>query len=140
MTPEEFTSSFQKGWTATKPDGFIAHFLPLCHPDVVVDQPLLPTARGPEAYMAGFRRLFALLPDLQAEVQRSAVTEDTVFIESRVTATLGGRPFSFDVADRFTFEDGLIVRRVAYFDPAPILKAVALRPWSLGRVLKSLRG
>jgi limonene-1,2-epoxide hydrolase len=140
MTPEEFVELFIAGWTMPKPDGFIAHFGALSHPDVVATQPLLPTATGPDAYMRSFRNTFALMPDMRTEVLSSACADDTVFIESHATANIGGRRISFDVADRFVLRDGLIYRRQAYFDPTPIIIGVLLRPWVLPAVLRCLRG
>lgn len=140
MTPEEFVGEFIAGWSASKPDGFVQHFAAMSHPDVEASQPLLPTARGIDAYMRSFRNVFALMPDFHPEVVASATAGDTVFICSRVTATLGGRRIGFDVTDRFVLRDGLIYRRQAYFDPTPIVVGIALRPWLLPKVLRSLRG
>jgi ketosteroid isomerase-like protein len=140
MTPAEFIPVFIEGWTRSQPEDWIDFFRPLVHPDVVVTQPMLPTAIGPEAYMNGFRNTFDLMRDMAVEVLSTAVSEDAVFIESRVSATIGGRRFSFDVADRFQFRDGLIYRRASYFDPMPIIVAVLLRPWVLPTVVRGFRG
>jgi ketosteroid isomerase-like protein len=140
MTPDEFVVAFVEGWTRSQPDGFIEFFRPLCHPEVIADQPLLPAAVGPEAYMASFRSTFALLRDMHPQVLTTACTEDTAFIESHVTATIGGRQVSFDVADRFELRDGLIYRRQAFFDPTPIIIGVLLRPRVLPTVIRGIRG
>ena len=42
------------------------------------------------------------------------------------------------VVDRIILEDGLIRERRSYFDPAPLLKAVALRPRASLPLLLSL--
>jgi ketosteroid isomerase-like protein len=140
MTPEEFIDEFVEGWTKPIPEGFVAHFGAMSHPDVEARQPLLPTARGREAYLQSFRNVFAVMPDFHPEVVTSAISGDTVFIASRVTATLGGRKIALDVCDRFELRDGLIYRRQAYFDPTPIVVGVLLRPWLLPRVLRGMRG
>jgi limonene-1,2-epoxide hydrolase len=140
MTPEQFVAEFIAGWAKPVPEGFAKHFTAMSHQDVEARQPLLPTARGREAYMRSFRNVFALMPDFHPEVLTTAINGETVFIESHVTATLGGRRIGFDVCDRFELRDGLIYRRQAYFDPTPIVVGVLLRPWLLPRVLRGLRG
>ena len=84
-----------------------------------------------------FRRLFALFPDLGAERLRSAVFDDTVFIESECTGSIGQKPFRFSVCDRFVIENGQIVDRRSFSDPAPTLFAVLRRPTSWHRVVRS---
>jgi ketosteroid isomerase-like protein len=139
MTPDGFVERFVAGWEQPKPDGFVAYFRELSHPEVEASQPLLPTVRGIEAYMRSFRDVFALMPDFHPEVVTSAVSGDTVLIVSRVTATLGGRRIGFDVCDRFQLRDGLIYRRHAYFDPTPIVIGLLLRPWLLPKAVRGLR-
>jgi ketosteroid isomerase-like protein len=135
MRPQDFVEAFVAGWDEPKPEGFVAYFRDLSHPEVEASQPLVPTVRGVDAYMSSFRKLFALMPDFHPEVITSAVTGDTVLIVSRVTATLGGRRIGFEVCDRFTLRDGLIYRRHAYFDPTPIVIGLLLRPWLLPRAV-----
>jgi hypothetical protein len=84
MTPEEFVGEFIAGWKKPIPEGFVAHFGALSHPDVEARQPLLPTVRGREAYLRSFRNVFALMPDFHPEVLTSAISGHTVFIESHV--------------------------------------------------------
>jgi limonene-1,2-epoxide hydrolase len=140
MTPEDFVAVFIEGWTKAQPDGFIDHFRPLSHGEVVASQPLLPTAIGPDAYMRSFRNTFALLRNVRIEVLDSAWAGDTVFIESKLRATLGGRALTLEVCDRFVLRDGLIYRRHAYFDPTPIVIGLLLRPWMLRTAVRGLRG
>jgi ketosteroid isomerase-like protein len=139
MTPQDFVERFVTGWEQPKPEGFLAYFRALSHPEVEASQPLLPTARGIEAYLRSFRNVFALMPDFHPEVVASAVSGDTVLIASRVSATLGGRRIGFDVCDRFVLRDGLIYRRYAYFDPTPIVVGLLLRPWLLPTALRAMR-
>lgn len=140
MTPADFVEVFVTGWAQPKPDGFINYFGALSHPDVVATQPLLPTAIGPDAYMRSFHNTFGLLREMTAQVRSSATAADVVFIESLVSAKIGGRAVRFDVCDRFQLRDGLIYRRQAFFDPAPIVVGVLLRPWVLPAVARCLRG
>jgi limonene-1,2-epoxide hydrolase len=140
MTPEEFVTTFIDGWKLAQPDPWIEHFRSLSHPDVVATQPLIPTARGRDAYMRSFRNTFGLMKDVTVEVKAWGTNGDDVFIESVLGATMGGRRTSINVVDHFTLRDDLIYRRDVYFDPTPILVAVLLRPWVLLRVIRCLRG
>jgi hypothetical protein len=65
-------------------------------------------------------------------------TDDGVFIELTLRGHLGRRPVEWTVVDRIILEDGLIRERRSYFDPAPLLKAVALRPRASLPLLLSL--
>ena len=68
------------------------------------------------------------MPDLHGELKRWAETADGVLIELTLSVHLGRRPLEWTVVDRIILEDGLIRERRSYFDPAPLLKAVALQP------------
>jgi hypothetical protein len=68
------------------------------------------------------------MPDLHGELKRWAETADGVLIELTLSGHLGRRPLEWTVVDRIILEDGLIRERRSYFDPAPLLKAVALQP------------
>jgi SnoaL-like domain len=137
MTPEEFPAVFGQGWALPKPQPFLDHFLPLIHPQATFTQPMFPDAYGPAEVERMFRRLFTLLPDLIATPRGSAVHCDTVFIESDCTATLGTKPISFSVCDRFVIEDGKLFERRSYSDPGPVLRAVLRRPSSWTRAVRS---
>jgi hypothetical protein len=140
MTPAEFVEIFEVGWKESKPDGFLAFFGRLSHPDVIATQPLLPTAVGPAAYMRSFENTFRLMPDMSAEVLGYGGSDDDVYVESMVRATVGGRPTEFHVVDHFQLRDQLIYRRDAFFNPQPIVISVLLRPWVLPAVARAMRG
>ena len=61
-----------------------------------------------------------------------------MFIELTLRGHLGSKPVEWTVVDRIILEDGLIRERRSYFDPAPLLKAVALRPHASLPLLFSL--
>jgi ketosteroid isomerase-like protein len=126
----EFVEFFAMGWTfgARDAEAFFRHFGPRMHPDTVLIQPIAPPARGPGALRELFGSLFKAVPDLHGELQRWGETADGVFIELTLRGHLGRRPVEWTVVDRIILEDGLIRERRSYFDPAPLLKAVALRP------------
>jgi limonene-1,2-epoxide hydrolase len=140
MTPEDFPAVFGHGWALPKPQPFLNHFLPLIHPQATFTQPMFPDAHGPAEVERMFRRLFTLLPDLIATPRRSAVHGDIVFVESDCTATLGTKPISFSVCDRFVIQDGKLFDRRSYSDPGPVLRAVFRRPSSWTRAARSRIG
>ena len=100
------------------------------HPDTVLIQPIASLARGPGALQELFGPLFKSVPDLHGELKCWGETADGVFIELTLSGRLGSRPLEWTVVDRIILEDGLIRERRSHFDPAPLLKAVAVRPRS----------
>jgi ketosteroid isomerase-like protein len=130
ITAAEFVEFFEAGWKfgAVDADGFFRHFGPRMHPNTALIQPVAPTARGPRALQQLFVPLFKAIPDLQGDLKRWGETSDGVLIELTLRGHLGSRPVEWTVVDRIILEDGLIRERRSYFDPAPLLKAVALRP------------
>jgi ketosteroid isomerase-like protein len=98
-------------------------------PDVRLIQPLMPTVVGRRAFAEQFvKPLFELIPDVRGEVQRWAAREDAVYIELTLHGTLAGRPLSWRACDRVTLRGGVAIERESYFDPLPLLAAVASRP------------
>lgn len=126
----EFVEFFAAGWVigARDPEGFFRHFEPRMHPDTALIQPIAAQARGPGALRELFGPLFKAVPDLTGTLRRWGQTHDGVFIELTLRGHLGRKPVEWTVVDRIILEDGLIRERRSYFDPAPLLKAVALRP------------
>lgn len=132
-TAAQFVDSFADFWSAPSVDelgGLLAA-------DVVLRQPLGPTTRGLQAGQRAFAKIFAAIPDLHAEVDRWGVTRDGVLIEFRLIGMVGGRSVEWPVVDRFVLDEGFAKERVSYFDPATLLRAVATRPSSWGRFLRS---
>lgn len=120
----DFVRRFAEAWAQPSPDRFEALF----QPDVRLAQPLGRPAVGVRAASASLARLFALMPDARGEVLGWRGEGDTVFIELRLAGTFGGKPLRWDLVDRITLRDGLIAERVAYFDPLPLIAAIARRP------------
>jgi ketosteroid isomerase-like protein len=127
---EEWVRAFADGWRApSDANSFADHFDGLMTDDVRLIQPQMPTAVGRRAFREQFARpVFALIPDLHATVHDWAARADVVLIEFTLSGTLGGRPVSWHCVDRVTLRDGLATERRAYFDPTPLLAAVATRP------------
>ncbi|HSD23190.1 MAG TPA: nuclear transport factor 2 family protein [Solirubrobacterales bacterium] len=121
---------FAEGWAnPADTDAFCNHFEPWLDPDVRMIQPTLHPTVGRRAFREEFARpLFALVPDLHGTVEGWAASGDSVYIELRLEGTVGRRPFTMHTCDRIKLREGKAVERVAYLDPAPLLKAVAASP------------
>lgn len=129
-TPEQWVADFDEGWRARRgPDAFVAHFRRLLADDIRLIQPALPSIDGFAAFERSFvRPLFALIPDLYGEVERWGGREDRLYIELTLRGTLGRRALSWRACDRIALRDGLAVERESYYDPTPLLAALARTP------------
>ena len=144
-TPEQaadaaaWVAMFTEGWAhPVDADSFCDHFDPWLHPDVRMIQPSLRPTVGRQAFREQFARpLFELVPDLHGTVEGWAASGDAVYVELRLEGTVGGRPFTMRTCDRIKLRDGKAVERVAYLDPAPLLKAVAASPRSWPGFIRS---
>ena len=125
-----WVEGFADGWRKPGSAGaFAAHFRPLLAPDVRLIQPQLPTIEGHRAFEEEFAKpLFALIPDLRGDVERWGSRGDALYIELTLRGTLAGRPLSWRVCDRITLRDGVAIERESYFDPSPLIAAVARTP------------
>jgi ketosteroid isomerase-like protein len=134
-----WVAMFAEGWAnPVDADTFCDHFDPWFDPEVRMIQPSLRPTTGRKAFREEFARpLFALVPDLHGTVENWAASGDVVYIELRLDGTVGKRKFTMHTCDRIRLRDGKAVERVAYLDPAPLLKAVAASPRSWPRFLRS---
>lgn len=121
---ENFAQRFTEAWSPPTPGRLGA----LLTDDVVLIQPLAPTTHGRAAAERAFGRLLELMPDIHAEVfdhwgdgEGGAITFDLI-------GRLGGREVRWHLVDVFELRDGLGAKRTSYFDPAPLIAAVATRP------------
>jgi hypothetical protein len=96
-----WVAAFAEGWQAPiSADTFADHFQPWFDPRIRLLQPQLPTLVGHHAFRERFARpLFALIPDLHGQVERSAVGDDCAYVELTLRGTLGGRPVAWRVCD-----------------------------------------
>jgi ketosteroid isomerase-like protein len=126
----EWVAMFAEGWAnPVDADTFCDHFDPWFEDDVRMIQPSLRTTVGRKAFREEFARpLFALVPDLHGTVESWSGTGDALYIELRLDGTIGRRRFTMHSCDRIKLRNGRAIERVAYLDPAPLLKAVALSP------------
>jgi ketosteroid isomerase-like protein len=140
-----WVAMFAEGWAnPVDTDTFCDHFDPWHDPEVRMIQPSVRPTVGRKAFREEFARpLFTLVPDLHGTVENWSATGELVYIELRLEGTVGKRPFTLHTCDRIRLRDGKAVERVAYLDPAPLLKAVALSPRSwppfIRTQLRSLR-
>ena len=58
----------------------------------MLTQPMMGTLRGKQACRESFQRLFALVPDLHADVHHVGHGTHEVFIEFTLSGTYGGKP------------------------------------------------
>lgn len=135
----DFAEFFAAGWAIGAGDGFFEHFSTRLRPDSSFEQPLMPAARRPEQWRAGFERLFSAVPDLRGEVVRWGATADGLLIELVLRGTFGGRPLEWTTVDRIVLDDdGMLVSRRAHFDPLPLLLQMLRRPLRAARLLAGL--
>jgi SnoaL-like domain len=121
----DFVERFAAYWRAPSAAGLDS----LLAPDVLLVAPMTPTTRTLADGKRAFATILELVPDLTAKVYRWGATEDGVLIEFTLSGTAGGAPVSWDAVDRIVLrEDGLASARISYFDTAPLIRAVALRP------------
>jgi ketosteroid isomerase-like protein len=135
---QEWVAGFTEAWREPRgPDAFIERCRGLLAPDVRLLQPQLPTTVGFRAFEEQFvAPVFALIPDLHADVERWAGREDSLYIEFTLRGTLAGRPLSWRACDRITLRDGMAVERESYFDPSSLIAAVAMTPRAWPRFLR----
>ena len=121
---DNFAARFAEAWAAPTPSRLSA----LLTDDVVLIQPLAPTARGRAEAERAFGRLLELVPDIHAEVFESWGDAEGGAITFDLIGTLGGSELRWHLVDVFELRDGLGSKRTSYFDPAPVIAAVATRP------------
>jgi ketosteroid isomerase-like protein len=128
-----FAEQFAETWRT--PD--LAKHEALWSEDIVLTQPMMGTLRGKQACRESFQRLFALIPDLHADVHRVGHGTHEVFIEFTLSGTYGAKPIAWDAVDRFTFNKGLIAERVSFFDSAPLMLKLVGRPSGWERLVRT---
>ena len=133
---EKFATGFAERFAETWRTPDLAKHEALWSDDIVLIQPMMGTLRGKQACRESFQRLFALVPDLHADVHRVGHGNHEVFIEFTLSGTYGGKPIAWDAVDRFTFTNGLIAERVSYFDSTPLLGKLVARPAGWERLVR----
>jgi ketosteroid isomerase-like protein len=127
-----FVEKFIEAWE----DPRLERFQAVTHPDVVLEQPMMPRMVGKEAAREGFRRLLELFPGIRGRVLRWTAEGNVVFIEMRMTVPAGSRPLEWDLTDRIELEGGLVRERVSYMDSIQIVLGILTRPSLWSRVVR----
>lgn len=124
----DWVDTFIHVWEA--PVERLERMLALLSDDVVLKAPTRPPeSHGKQAGRAAFKRALRALPDLRARVIRWAAADGVLFIEMEFSATVAGRPFTWLNTDRFVFEKGEAVERIAFFrDSGAVFRAMRSRP------------
>jgi hypothetical protein len=138
----QVVEAFANGWKSPNPHAWDQ----LLAADVVLQQPLMSDGVGVDHWQREFARLQDFLPDIRGQVIDWAQVPDGVLIHLRCNATAGGRPLTFDAIDRLAItEMGMVVRRVSFFDPSPLVATLLARPrawrawWSSGMAPLTMR-
>jgi len=122
---ERVLAAFAKGWEAPEPhawDTFMSE-------NIELNQPLLQPGTTRKTWHDEAQRLVTLLPDIRGQVVSWAGHEDLIFIELRLSATLGGKPLNFQAVDKLWLTPtGTILRRDSFFDSGPLIEAMLRRP------------
>ena len=118
----DFVERFRDFWSSPVPERLDI----VLSQDVVLAAPAMPTTQGLAEAKLAWAGLLGLIPDLSTEVVRWAASDDGVFIEFTLSGTVAGSEITWPAVDRFVLnEDGLASERVGYFDPSPLLAAMA---------------
>lgn len=134
-TAADFVRRFAEVWADPDPERLNG----LVHPDIEFIQPMQPPVRGHDETAAFWQRFLSMIPDARGEVVSWAHRDGIVFIEIRISGTLGGHPVAWDTVDRIRLEDGKARQRIAYFDPLPILPTIVRHPKALTAWFKANR-
>lgn len=122
---ERVLAAFAKGWDKPEPrawDGLMAE-------NIELHQPLTQPGTTRRTWHDEAQRIVTLLPDIRGDVVSWAGHEDIMFIELRLSATLGGKPLAFRAVDKLWLTPtGTILRRDSFFDSGPLIQAVLSRP------------
>lgn len=80
---------------------------------------------GRAAVAQYFDRVLEVAPDLKVEPLAAAATGDVLFVHFRGAGTFAGTKVVWEGVDRFDFEGDEAMRGLGYFNPGPLLGAVA---------------
>jgi hypothetical protein len=121
-----WVSAFAELWRSGRSRSL--EFMNLLSPDIKLTAPGLRSTHGRAEGEAAFNRTFRVLPDLTAQVERWSATGEVLFIEMTFSATIGGKRVTWRNVDRFLFQAGMAVERVAFFNPGPVRAAFLAGP------------
>ncbi|MCB1325212.1 MAG: nuclear transport factor 2 family protein [Spirochaetales bacterium] len=118
----EWVRRFEQVWRKGQDE--LENMLRLLSPSVQLSAPGLPAARGRDAARRVFRLSFRALPRLHARVNAWSASRDLLFVDMTFSTELSTGHFEWPNIDRFRFEQGVAVERVAFHDPTPVQAAL----------------
>ena len=121
---ERFVARFIDFWNDPSPE----RIPEIVHDDVVLTQPLAAPMHGIAAAREELARIWRLLPDLRATVDRWHGGGDLVFIEFRLHTRAGGKLVEWPNVDRIILRGEKAIERMNYFDPLAVLPTIGRRP------------
>jgi SnoaL-like domain len=122
-----FIETFRTGWDRPHPHAWDE----FTDDRTVFVQPMLRNGTGPETWWEESARTLALMPDLRADVLSWAGAGELLYIHIRFSATLGGKPLTWDAVDLVRLSDtGVLLRRESFFDSVPVAATLVGRPRS----------
>jgi hypothetical protein len=130
----DFARRFAEFWRAPTPERLDT----VLAEQVRLVAPMTPTTHTLAEGKEVFRSLFGLIPDLTGEVHSWGTTVDGLLIEFTLAGTVGGKRVSWRAVDHFVVGgDGFATERINYFDPLPLIAAIARRPRAWPALLRS---
>ncbi len=139
--PEErYVARWREGWSYGASERCLdEHARTIFDKHTLYVQPLFDAVTGERGMRELFEGIFALIPDLRAELDHWAVNEGVALIEFTLTGTIGGKPIRVRGVDRMQLDGEKLVMRESYFDPLPLLIALLTRPRAWPRALLNVR-
>jgi hypothetical protein len=137
-SPADFVARFADYWASPSEAGL----LDLLTEDVRLVQPMSRPAVGIAAATRWIAGVLRTIPDLRGEVDRWSASADgtLLFIEFRLSGTIGGKRTEWPVVDRFLLgPDDRASERVSYFDPLPLVLAGLRSPAGWRQLLRLAR-
>jgi limonene-1,2-epoxide hydrolase len=119
-----FVARFAELWSAPEPE----RFRDLLHPDTRNLYPGMTEPQGPDGIVDWLKNAISVFPDLKLRVARWATDGEAVLIEFDASATVDGRPMTWQGADRFILEGDRCIEGRSYFDTGPLRRALEKAP------------
>ena len=125
-TPSEhsFVKKFEEAWSTPDLDSLTE----LLAENVTLIQPLSKPIYGKPAAVKSFEKILRQYPGIRGEEVFGLGQHDRVIIDWKMVVPIGRQTLRIPVIDSFYMDHGLVSMRIAYFNPIPILKAIAVHP------------
>jgi hypothetical protein len=133
-----FVADFAAGWSSPNYEEFIAYFCDRFDENALLSQPMAADGIGHNHLREQFRRLFILFPDLSGTVERWAAQNNEVFVQLRLTGSLGRKTVTWIACDVFVLRGRIATERRSFFDAGPVRRAIIRQPAAWPRLVRSL--